>query len=105
MTQLMMTKGDELVVFRNSLKVLEDEVFDVFLNGRQLIKLRDVGKLEAIVNVYLRLEKLAAVIDDLIKLEMRGCLEYVVDVVRVEGEAGRVDKVQDSSESQGSYSL
>ena len=54
MTQLMMTKGDKLVVFRNSLKVLEDEVFDVFLNGRQLIKLRDVGKLEAIVNVYLR---------------------------------------------------
>ena len=51
------------------------------------------------------LEELAAVVDDLGKLKMRGGLEDVVDVIRVEGETRRVDKVEDGAQSQRRHAL
>ena len=42
-----------LIVFGNPLKIFQYEILDVFLDGRQLIEFRDVGELEAIIDVNL----------------------------------------------------
>ena len=43
-----------LIILGDPLEVFQDEILDVLLDGRQLIEFRDVGKLEAIINVNLR---------------------------------------------------